>query len=351
MSVAEALDFPEPVIHAGGLRMTQIIVDKRVQVKMCLYSPSAVYEIDRKIAECIYGQVHVGLVLQPVKQTNVYHRKPQRVAIKIILKRKIEALGPNCIEQPLKEIAALQFVGNDHPNVLGQIECISDVNNYYSVMDLVDGGELFALISANGRCSEDVAREYFFQILRGLKHLHDLGIYHRDMSLENLMVTRGGQCKIIDFGMCIRFPMTENGQFLPIPQVPPCGKKAYLPPENYMQAPPTFDGSAADIWSVGTILTMLLVGGPIFSSPSIICKKFRRFFQGEFRVMLDKWQIALSDEAVEIIEFILRSNPADRPSLDEILQHPWMNGVVNTTSAPPPPTTTNNTSQSRPFGS
>mmetsp|Transcript_11466 Transcript_11466/g.18703 ORF Transcript_11466/g.18703 Transcript_11466/m.18703 type:complete len:351 (+) Transcript_11466:204-1256(+) len=345
MSVSEALDFPEPVIHTGGLRMTQIIVDRRVQVKMCLYSPSAVYEIDRKVAECIFGQVHVALVLQPVKQSNVYCRTTRRVAIKIILKRKIEALGPNCIEQPLKEIAALQFVGNDHPNILGQIDCISDVNNYYSVMDLMDGGELFALISANGRCTEDAARQYFIQILNGLKHLHDLGIYHRDMSLENLMVTRDGQCKIIDFGMCIRFPMDENGQFLHILQVPPCGKKAYLPPENYMQAPPTFDGSAADIWSLGTILSMLLVGGPIFSSPSIICKKYRRFFQGEFRVMLDKWKIDLSDDAVGLIEFILRSNPADRPSLEDIMQHPWVNGFAATTTSSLPPTTYN-TSQS-----
>lgn len=163
------------------------------------------------------------------------------------------------------------------------------------------------------------------------------------------MVTRDGQCKIIDFGMCIRFPINENGQFSPIPQVPPCGKKAYLPPENYMQTLPTFDGSAADIWSLGTILCMLLVGGPIFSSPSIICKKYRRFFQGEFRVMLDKWQISLSDEAVEIIEFILRCNPADRPSLDAILQHPWMNTIAASTSSDLP-TTIDNTSQMSPSG-
>jgi serine/threonine protein kinase len=327
--VAEALSFPDPVIHAGGLKLTQILVDRKVQVKMCLYSPSAVYEIDRKVADCIFGQVHIALVLQRVPSSNanvtLYNRTTQKVAVKIILKRKIAAMGPDCIEDPMKEIAALQFVGNDHPNVLGQIDCISDANNFYSVMDFADGGELFLHIEANGRCSEEVARQYFSQILNGLKHLHSLGIYHRDMSLENMMLTRDGVCKIIDFGMCIRFPMDENERFLHILQVPPCGKKAYLPPENYMQAPPTFDGSAADVWSIGTMLCMLLIGGPIFSAPAILCKLFRRFFQGEFRVMLERWRIQLSDEAIDLIELILRREPEQRPTVDEILQHPWLN--------------------------
>jgi serine/threonine protein kinase len=143
------------------------------------------------------------------------------------------------------------------------------------------------------------------------------------MSLENLMLS-GGVCKIIDFGMCLRFPMDANGAFLAISQVPPCGKKSYLPPEIYMQSPDTFIGSSADVWSLGSILCMLLIGGPIFSVPAILCKLYRRFFQGEFRTLLEKWKIALSDEAIDLIERILRINPEERPCLAEIRQHPWL---------------------------
>lgn len=332
MNQPVALDFPEAVIHAGGMQLSQIIIDRRVQNKLCLKSPTgAVYEIDRKIADCIFGQVHVGMVLQQTQQPKVYCRTSRRVAVKIILKRKIAELGPSCTEDPLKEFAALQYVGSDHPNVLGQLECVADVNNYYSVMEFADGGELFFNIRDNGRCSEDVCRQYFSHILSGVEHLHGLGIYHRDLSLENLLLTQDGTCKIIDFGMCMRFPRDEAGKFVPIAQVPPGGKKSYLPPEVYMQRPATFDGSAADVWSLGTILAMLLVGGPIFKVPNILCKLYRRFFQGEFRVMLETWRIALSDAAVDLVERILRVAPEERPSLSEIRQHPWMN------PAPPPP--------------
>jgi serine/threonine protein kinase len=319
------LDFPDAVINPGGLKGTQIVADRRVQIKLCLYSPSGtVYEIDRKISDCIFGQVHIGIVLQPTQQHNIYSRTSRRIAVKIILKRKMAELGPKCTEDPMKEIAAQQFVGNDHPNVMGLIECISDANNYYSLMDFAEGGELFDNVKMNGRCAEDTARRYFSQILDGLEYLHSLGIYHRDMSLENLMLTRDGVCKIIDFGMCLRFPMDAHGNFCAISQVPPCGKKAYLPPEIYMQSPATFDGSAADVWSLGTILCMMLIGGPIFSVPAIICKLYRRFFQGEFRAMLEKWKIALSADATDLIERILRIKPEERPCLAEIRQHPWL---------------------------
>ena len=320
------LDFPDAVIYPGGLRGTQIIVDRRIQVKLCLYSPSGtVYEIDRKISDCIFGQVHIALLLQKSPQPSIYTRTTHRIAVKIILKRKIVDLGPACIEDPMKEIAALQFVGNDHPNVMGLIECVSDANNYYMLMDFAEGGELFDSVKVNGRCSEDMARRYFCQILSGVEYLHSLGIYHRDLSLENLMLSRDGICKIIDFGMCLRFPTDALGNFLPISQVPPCGKKSYLPPEIYMQSPEIFIGSSADVWSIGTILCMLLLGGPLFSAPAILCKLYRRFFQGDFRVILERWKISLSDEAIDLIQRILRVKPEDRPSLTEIRQHAWLN--------------------------
>lgn len=324
-NTGDFLSFPEPTVLPGGMKATQIIIDRRVQVKICLYSPDgAVYEVDRKIKDCIFGQVHVGIELQNTLQPLVYCRTTHLVAIKIMKKSKIMAAGPNCAEDPMKEIAAQQCVGNHHPNVMGQIECIGDSNNYYCVMEFADGGELFDNVKDNGKCSEEVARGYFSQILDGVEYLHSLGIYHRDLSLENLILTKDGTCVIIDFGMCVRFPLDENGNFLPIPQLPPCAKKSYLPPEIFMQDPPTFVGSSADVWSLGTILCMLLIGGPIFRQPSILCRLYRRFFQGEFRAMLEKWNIPLSDDAIDLIESILKELPQERLSLGEIRQHPWL---------------------------
>ena len=320
-----SLDFPDPIVFEGGMMATQIVINRRIQTKLCLYSPTGtVYEIDRKIKECIYGQVHVGLVLQPTVQEKVFSRSSQLVAIKIIRKRKLAELGPNCNENPMKEIAAMQFVGNDHPNVISLIECIADNSNYYSVMEFADGGELFDNVKCGGRCTEEQARDIFSQILNGIEFLHSKGIHHRDMSLENLMMKKDGTCLIIDFGMCVRCPMDENGNFKPIAQLPPCSKKSYLPPEIFMNTEPHFCGAAAEIWSLGTILCMMVIGGPIFRQPSVLCRLYRRFFQGEFRAMLEKWKIPLSEDVVDLIEGILKVNPQERPSIAEIRQHPWL---------------------------
>ena len=71
-------------------------------------------------------------------------------------------------------------------------------------MPYCDGGELFDYVSDTGALEEEVARNLFLQLLTGLEYLQQMGICHRDMSLENLLITGGNQCVIIDLGMCLR---------------------------------------------------------------------------------------------------------------------------------------------------
>jgi serine/threonine protein kinase len=121
------------------------------------------------------------------------------VAIKQIEWEKVHAMRGRLLEDPIKEIAAMQLIGNCHPNVLGSVEVLQDNDHLYSVMPFCRGGDLFGVVlevserrQANeaidwpGGMSEPVARYWFRQILFGLHYLQSRGVCHRDLSLENI---------------------------------------------------------------------------------------------------------------------------------------------------------------------
>lgn len=71
-------------------------------------------------------------------------------------------------------------------------------------MPYCNGGELFDHVAETGALEEDMARQLFLQLLSGLEYLQQMGVCHRDMSLENLLLNAENQCVIIDLGMCLR---------------------------------------------------------------------------------------------------------------------------------------------------
>jgi serine/threonine protein kinase len=165
-AVALPLQFPNPIINNGNIMRLQILNGHTEST--CLASQSgSVYEIGRKLKDAIYGAVYAGRLLQRVENTSMYEDAGTLVAIKRISRRRLFELRGKTQEDPMKEIAAMQYVGN-HENVMGQIECVMDNDNFYSVMPFVMGGELFDYIDANGKMNEDDARELFVQMINGL---------------------------------------------------------------------------------------------------------------------------------------------------------------------------------------
>jgi Protein kinase domain len=136
------------------------------------------------------------------------------VAVKVNYADRMDRLRNRHAEDPLKEIAAMQVIGNSHPNVMGIVEVLYDGKNgnLNVVMPYCGSGDLFELFQeaqATGRgFSEGVARYWFRQLLAGIQHLHSRGICHRDLSPENIMIDHDNSL-IIDMGMAIRIPCTD----------------------------------------------------------------------------------------------------------------------------------------------
>jgi serine/threonine protein kinase len=159
----------------------------------------------------------------------------------------------------------------------------------------------------NKRFSEPKSAEYIYQVCQSLKYLHSKNVIHRDIKPENLLNCMG-TIKLSDFGWSTHTTpdMTRNTF---------CGTLDYLPPE--MVKKQTYDKSV-DIWSIGVLAFEFMTGSPPFESESHDMTTER------IKGLKMQYPDFLSAEAVDFIGFILKIEPYDRPSLDEILNHPWI---------------------------
>lgn len=115
-----------------------------------------------------------------------------------------------------REITNMRKISN-HKNVIrlqGVLELVQESKcTIFLVMELANGGELFDRIKLDCGTREDTAKEFFSQLLDGVRHCHEQGVCHRDLKPENLLLTDGEEgtvLKIADFGFSARFAMAAD---------------------------------------------------------------------------------------------------------------------------------------------
>jgi serine/threonine protein kinase len=254
------------------------------------------------------------------------------VAVKVNFDSKMRELRNRHAEDPLKEIAAMQLIGDSNPHVLGCSEVLYDPGNQTLniVMRFCQSGDLFQRLQESQASADDgppglpegQARYWFRQIMRGVKALHEQGICHRDLSPENIMLDED-ESIIIDLGMCLRVPYDEKEQqrrCLIKPQGA-CGKLPYMSPEIYRNRSP-FDGAAADVWTTGTILFCMVTGNRSYQRAHASDPQFY-WMTRDLNQLLTDWGIQLSPEGFHLLQNILQVNPRLRLTIDEVLDHPW----------------------------
>jgi serine/threonine protein kinase len=188
-------------------------------------------------------------------------------------------------------------------------------------MEYVDGGELFEYVAKRQRLQEDVTVYLFRQMIWALKYCHGLNIHHRDLKPENILLDYESMTvKLVDFGMAALQPA---GNFL----TTPCGSPHYAAPELLQNRP--YDGSQADVWSVGVVLFVMLTGYPPFNFPQdphgLVPEdhKLKGLFQAISRADY-RMPGALSREAQDLIRRIFVSDPSKRINIDEVWDHPFI---------------------------
>jgi len=168
---------------------------------------------------------------------------------------------------------------------------------------------------------------------------HSAGLAHHDLSLENIMLTDQQQeeVTIIDLGMCLRVPPSSSTSTTttswPVRLTPQrCrGKAAYVAPEVVREE--ACDPFASDIWSLAVCLYAMLTGRPLYNSPED--QAFRVMASsGGSRKIIDVYEthgLLVSPVAKDLLCRMLHADPTKRPTLEEVLLHPFL--LINTPMA------------------
>lgn len=208
-----------------------------------------------------------------------------------------------------------------HPSFVKLIEWISSPSHVYVVMELIKGGQPIDRFNLKwgGRYPEEDVKAVARQLLRAVEYLHDIGVCHRDLKLENLMFKRKSSLsglKIIDFGLS-REEQPNKGQ---TEMRTLCGTLDYLAPE-LVTSNKSYNNKV-DIWSIGVIIYTLMSGGMPFydKRDSRVVELIRR---GVVTFPSRQW-CGVSVEAKQFIRELLCYDPEERPTAAKALQHPWL---------------------------
>nr|SVE70956.1 EOG090X03P9 [Daphnia similis]SVE71587.1 EOG090X03P9 [Daphnia similis]SVE72219.1 EOG090X03P9 [Daphnia similis] len=228
------------------------------------------------------------------------------VAIKMINKKLMQAAG--MVNRVRQEVAIHSRLS--HPTILQLHAFFEDSDFVYLVLDLCENGEFQRYLKSLGHpLNEDEAREVMNQLLEGMLYLHSHNILHRDLSLANLLLTKEMKIKIADFGLATQLSRPDEKHMTM------CGTPNYISPEVATRSSHGFE---ADVWGLGCLLYTLLVGRPPFDTDAVKSTLTRV-------VMADyKLPVTMSAEAKDLIQRLLKKNPKERPSLMEVLEHPFM---------------------------
>ncbi|EEY68465.1 protein kinase [Phytophthora infestans T30-4] len=231
-----------------------------------------------------------------------------------------------------KTVMAASQLGSRHLLTLHHdfVDCTT--NTRCLLFDYCPYGDLFAHVGSPNDVSLDVARSWFGQIASAVRFLHARNVAHRDLSLENVLLDSSRRCRLADFGLASATGSCCFGTRV--------GKVLYMAPEVFSRPPcrpdasaiPTtegcYNGLQADIWSLGVILFILVTKIPPFEKASGADARFRLLSTpgGSVRDLFRVWgqESRLPCELRALLDWMLRVDPLQRPTADQVCDHEWL---------------------------
>ena len=288
-------EFTNEKVEVKGKNHRRSIVryDSNVIVTELKSDPYEDYKVIRTIGKGAFGEVLL-----------IEHKLTGKVrAMKVIKKADIANE-----ESILNEFNTLKKI--DNQNILKIFEIYRDKENYYLITEYCSGGDFYEIMK-NNFLSEIQVACIMYQILLGLNHIHKLKIIHRDLKLENILLTKKEEdglyrIKICDFGTSHFFKDGEKEKLL-------AGSSYYIAPEVFKRK---YDFKC-DLWSTGVIMYVLLT------------KKIPFFGENEKKMQKNIMKKAYNAEPLksfskysqELIDDLLEKNPEKRLNAEEALNY------------------------------
>lgn len=223
-----------------------------------------------------------------------------------------EKLGPKGPETLKKEVDISKIF--NHANIVRLYDFIQTEKNNYLVFEYCGGGDLREFLKEKRRLTEPVVQRFMRQIASALQYLYMHNIMHRDLKLQNILLTEKSEnaiLKLADFGLAKRYDNKEDLFDTT------CGTPIYMAPELHRQEQYT---DKADLWSVGVIMFEMIVGFPPFAASNRV----------ELKKVIEKGTIAfpkdvkVTDCCLTLIKALLQQNVATRMSWKDFFEHPFV---------------------------
>ena len=272
------------------------------------------YKLARTLGQGSFAKVKIGTC----------HADGTKWAVKIIDRRNLSKDDADALGIEVETMLRVR-----HPNIV-ELKEIYDAHEFVMILELCTGGELLDRLSDDGPLSEAQMRPYAWCLIDALAHCHSRGVVHRDVKLDNVLlsVEDPGLARLCDFGLA-----EPCGDGRPLFGVD--GTPGYRAPEMHACAQTGFAGPPCDAFAVGVCLFALAAGGfpwdeagahdPCFAFVAAgqahghgSCALVTAHYKGEGAAC------PLSAALQDLIDALLRCDPATRGTLGRALTHPWV---------------------------
>lgn len=276
----------EPIIGTEQVYLIDTVMDKIVHSEKFVKSIEARRKSGKfkKSLASKYGEI-VGVAGKGsygtvcISKKEIPNREPVYFAIKQLQQKSNETL------KHFGTRVASEFMISSsltHQAIINVYDLMFDANTkiYSQVMEFIPCGDLYSLIYHTKGLDIVESDCFFKQILNAVTYLHSVGISHNDLKVENLLLTRKGQLKIIDFGTSAVF-RTQWESDIQLSKGA-CGSERYIAPEQFIESK-EYDPRLGDVWALGIIYLVMIYGHYSWETAKKSDDGYRQFMEQRAR--------------------------------------------------------------------